>query len=97
MLSVDISSIDDGRFDELHTPSYIGKTRVGGIDLNKHRIRVVTEAIISFSPKPGGITATDLTHAVRQRDPVSFGDYTPREASYDPKKYRSIKWKFQKI
>ncbi|MBE0437265.1 MAG: hypothetical protein IBX56_15845, partial [Methylomicrobium sp.] len=86
---IDISSIDDGRFDALPNPSSIGKTRVGGIDINKPRTRLVAEAIISLSPKPQGFTAAELACAVRTLDPNGHGNYTPRKASYDLKKFRS--------
>jgi hypothetical protein len=37
--------IADGVLEELPTPSSVGKTEVGGIDLNKARMRWVVEAI----------------------------------------------------
>ena len=40
--------------------SQIGKTKVGGIDLNKPRMRWVAEALIALSPSPGGFTASEL-------------------------------------
>lgn len=86
---IDFASIDDGRLEELPRPAQIGKTRVGGIDINKLRIRLVMEAIISLAPKPHGFTAAELAAAVRARDPIGHEDYTPRKASYDLKKFRS--------
>lgn len=88
VICIDFSSIDYGRFDELPKSSQIGQTRVGGIDINKPRIRLVMEAIISLAPKPQGFTAAELAHAVRARDPIGHGNYTPRKASYDLKKFR---------
>ena len=48
-------------------PSSVGKTKVGGIDLNKARIRWVVEALIalSVSQGPQGFTASDLARQVR--------------------------------
>ncbi len=86
---IDFSSIDDGRFDELPKSSQMGQTQVGGIDINMPRIRVVMEAIISLAPKPQGFTVGELAHAVRARDPIGLGNYTPRKAAYDLKKFRS--------
>jgi hypothetical protein len=50
-----------------HLPlaSQVGKTLVGGIDLNKARMRQVVETLIALSPSPNGFTASDV--AVRER------------------------------
>ncbi|MFQ5603577.1 MAG: hypothetical protein ACE5HS_09945 [bacterium] len=85
---IDFSSIDDGRFDELPKSFQIGQTRVGGIDINKPRIRLVMEAIISLEPNPQGFTAAELAFAIRTRDPIVHGNYSPRKASHDLKKFR---------
>ena len=37
--------IADSMLDELPTPSRVGTTKVGGIDLNKPRMRSVVEAV----------------------------------------------------
>ena len=62
----------------------MGKTTVGGIDLNKTRMRAVVEAVIALSPSPKGFTASDIAARVHQ----SCAPYGPRHAAYDLKKLR---------
>lgn len=49
---VDIGFIPDGTLDELPLPSQLGATRVGGIDLNKPRIRAVLAGVLALAPAP---------------------------------------------
>jgi len=57
---IDQCFIADRMLEQLPAASQIGKTKVGGIDLNKARMRWVVEAVIALSPSPGGFTASDL-------------------------------------
>ena len=57
---IDQCFIADKMLEQLPEPSQIGKTKVGGIDLNKARMRWVVEAAIALSPSPGGFTASEL-------------------------------------
>jgi hypothetical protein len=57
---VDQCFIADGTLEQLPTPSQVGKTKMGGIDFNKPRIRWVAEAVLALAPSPGGFTASDL-------------------------------------
>lgn len=82
----DITFIPDGTLDELHLPTVIGNTRVGGIDINKKRARTTMRAVTALSAKPDGFTVADLTakvHALTGDD-----DYTIRQAAYDLRKLR---------
>jgi hypothetical protein len=45
---IDQCFIADSMLEELPAPSSVGKTKVGGIDLNKARIRWVVEAVIAL-------------------------------------------------
>jgi len=84
---VDVAFISDRMVDQLPLPSRLGKTRVGGIDLNNPRIRTTLTAIIALSPSPRGFSLSDLqakVHSINGRD-----DYTKREAAYDLKKLRA--------
>jgi hypothetical protein len=56
---IDQSFIADELLEQLPAPSQVGKTRVGGIDLNKPRMRWVGEAVVALSPSPGGFTASE--------------------------------------
>jgi hypothetical protein len=85
---VDQCFIADSLLEQLPEPSQIGKTKVGGIDLNKTRMRCVAEAAIALSPSPGGFTASDLAHQVRAFSNQSQSEYGPRRAAYDLKKLR---------
>ena len=77
--------ISDETLEKLPAPAQIGKTKVGGIDFNKARMRHVTQAILALSAWPGGFTASQL--AARVRD-CGETDYQSRPAAYDLKKLR---------
>ena len=64
----------------------VGRSVVGGIDLNKPRLRHVAEAVIALSASPDGFTASTLAAQVRALgNPSAYG---PRQAAYDLKKLR---------
>jgi hypothetical protein len=81
---IDQCFIADDMLEQLPTASQVGKTIVGGIDLNKTRMRAVVEAVIALSASPNGFTASDIAARVRQR----CTPYGPRHAAYDLKKLR---------
>jgi hypothetical protein len=74
--------------EQLPLPAQVGKTFVGGIDLNKARMRHVVEALIALSPSPNGFTASDLAARVRALSKQTPLQYGPRHAAYDLKKLR---------
>ena len=88
---IDQCFITNKMLDQLPAPSQVGKTKVGGIDLNKARMRWVTEAIIALSPSPGGFTASQLADQVRTLGKQSASQYDARRAAYDLKKLRGKK------
>ncbi len=81
---IDQCFIADDMLEQLPDASQVGKTTVGGIDLNKTRMRAVVEAVIALSPSPNGFTASDIAARVRER----CAPYGPRHAAYDLKKLR---------
>jgi len=83
--SVDISFIDSGKLDEWPLPSTVGSVRVGGLDVNKPRIRAVMDAVIALSINPYGFTASELSELVGQI--LKTSKYRSRQASYDLKKF----------
>ena len=85
---IDQCFIGDEMLERLPLPSRVGKSMVGGIDLNKPRLRHVTEAIIALSASPDGFTASALAHQVRALGNQSLSAYGPRQAAYDLKKLR---------
>ena len=66
----------------------MGKTRVGGIDFNKPRMRWVAGAVLALAASPGGFTASQLAERVRMQSRDKEFQYGPRRAAYDLKKLR---------
>src|ERR1700730_9626258 len=85
---VDQCFIADGTLEQLPAPSQVGKTKVGGIDFNKPRMRWVAEAVLALSPPPEGFTASELAHQVRALSRQGESEYGARRAAYDLKKLR---------
>jgi len=85
---VDAAFIADQTLDQLPLPSQIGSTRVGGIDLNKPRLRATLAAVLALAPAPGGFTVAQLTAKVQAMTGQTDRDYSTRQAAYDLKKLR---------
>src|SRR5580658_2814714 len=83
LICIDQSFIADEMLEQLPAPSQVGKTRVGGIDLNKPRMRWVGEAVVALSPSPGGFTASDLASHVQALGKLNQAEYDARRAAYD--------------
>src|SRR5260370_39624151 len=83
---VDVAFISDHTLDQLPLPSRLGKTRVGGIDLNNLRIRIALTAVLALGPSPRGFSVSDLQAKVHSMTVRT--EYTKREA-YDLKKLRA--------
>ncbi|MFH1108268.1 MAG: hypothetical protein V1790_03590 [Planctomycetota bacterium] len=86
---VDVSWISDRLLEDLPMPSVIGRTRVGGVDINKPRIRAVMEAAIALSLTPGGFTAAQHADKVGEILGLAAQGYAARHAAYDLKKLRA--------
>ena len=87
---IDQCFVADSMLEELPTPSRVGTTKVGGIDLNKPRMRWVVEAVIALclSLSPHGFTASELARQVRVLSNQGESEYGARRAAYDLKKLR---------
>jgi hypothetical protein len=83
---VDTCFLPDGALDALPLPARIGRTRVGGIDLNKPRMRAALAAVLALSAAPGGFTVADLAAKVQTMSGQT--GYTIRQAAYDLRKLR---------
>ena len=83
---VDVSFLPADTLDQLPLPSHLGATRLGGVDLNKSRIRSTLAAVLALAVAPGGFTVTDLTTKVHTM--TGQNDYTIRQAAYDLRKLR---------
>jgi hypothetical protein len=85
---IDQCFIADDMLEQLPTASRVGKTIVGGIDLNKARMHKVVEAVIALAASPNGFTATDVAARVGALGNDRHSRYGPRHAAYDLKKLR---------
>jgi cell division septation protein DedD len=72
--------------DQLPAPTRIGATRVGGVDLNKPRIRAALSAALALSAAPEGFTVAEFTAKVHAM--TGDTDYTSRQGAYDLRKLR---------
>ena len=83
---VDTTFIADGLLDRLPAPVQLGATRVGGVDLNKPRIRHALSAVLALSAASGGFTVAEFTAKVHTM--TGHTGYTIRQAAYDLRKLR---------
>jgi hypothetical protein len=81
--------VSDETLEQLPEPAQIGQTRVGGIDLNKPRMRRAAEAVLALSASPAGFTASDLARQVHSMNGLPESEYGTRRAAYDLKKFRA--------
>ena len=86
---MDRAFVADATLDQLPVPSQLGKTRVGGIDLGRPRMRTVLAAILTLALTPRGFTVGELTATVQEIGGQAFRDYGVRQAAYDLKKLRA--------
>lgn len=75
--------------EELSAATKVGAMRIGGIDLNRPRMRRVARALLALSVKPGGFSASELAEHVRGQSAHYVDEYTWRRASYDLQKFES--------
>jgi hypothetical protein len=85
---MDTCFVGDDTMENLPQPVQVGQTKVGGIDLNKPRMRRVADALLALSTSPTGFTASDLAEKVRAMSGEPESAYGPRRAAYDIKKFR---------
>ena len=83
---VDTTFIADDLLDRLPAPAQLGATRVGGVDLNKPRIRGRAAAVLALSAASGGFTVAEFTAKVHAM--TGNTGYTIRQAAYDLRKLR---------
>jgi hypothetical protein len=83
---VDLGFLPDGILDQLPLPGRVGVTRVGGLDLNKPRLRTALTAVLALSAAPRGFTVADL--AAKVNASTGNSTYTVRQAAYDLRKLR---------
>ncbi len=86
---VDAAFISDDMLDQLPLPSRLGKTRVGGVDLNNLRMRSALSAVLALAPSPAGFSTAHFRDKVQSMTGLTDSGYTPRQAAYDLKKLRA--------
>jgi hypothetical protein len=85
---MDACFVSDDTMENLPQPTHVGQTAVGGIDLNKPRMRRVADAVLALSSSPTGFTASELAEKVRAMSGEPASEYGARRAAYDIKKLR---------
>ena len=85
---VDTGFLGDGILDELPTGTRLGATRVGGVDLNKPRMRDALRAALALVAAPKGFTVAEFAAKVHSMTGTSGLDYSVRQAAYDLRKLR---------
>jgi len=87
---VDIGFIADHQIpDRLSQPSQLGNSRVGGIDLNRPRMRNALRAVQALAVAPNGFSAAQFSDKVHSLTGLTEADYTTRQAAYDLRKLRA--------
>ncbi len=87
---VDIGFLaSDQLLDQLPLPSQLGRTRNGGVDLNKPRMRAVLAAVSALAVAPSGFTVAQFAAKVHQMSRPTCAGYTVRQAAYDLRKLRA--------
>jgi hypothetical protein len=72
--------------EDLPEPRRLAAVRVGGIDMNRPRIRAVMHALLALSPSPIGFTSSEL--AAKAREALGDPHHSPSRAGYDLRKFR---------
>jgi len=80
---VDIGFLPDGTLDQLPLPAQLGASRVGGIDVNKPRIRAALAAVLVLGASPDGFTVADMTAKVHAMTGQTHATYNTRQAAYN--------------
>jgi hypothetical protein len=86
---LDRAFIADETLEQLPAPAQLGHTRIGGIDVNKPRMRAALAAAIACAQIPSGFNLGDFAAQVRQRSGGLAGTYGTRQAAYDLRKLRA--------
>ncbi len=85
---IDACFIADRTLEQLPAATQVGQTKVGGIDYNKPRTRLVMQSVLALSTSPKGFTASDVATKVRAMGTRAAPQYNARQAAYDLKKFR---------
>ena len=86
---VDSGFLGEHILDQLPTGVRLGATRVGGVDLNKSRMRDALKAVLALAPAPDGFTVAEFRAKVHAMTGTSSAAYSIRQAAYDLRKIRA--------
>ena len=86
---VDVMFISDETLDQLPLPSRVGRTRVGGVDLNQSRMRAALAAALALAPAPLGFSLAQFTAKVQAVAGQTDAAATRRQAAYELKRLRA--------
>ena len=85
---MDAAWVDAGELEALPRPGKVGRTRVGGVDVDRPRMRASLQAVLALSPSPRGFTAAE--HAAKVRESLGpDSSHAARHSAYDLKKLRA--------
>ena len=84
----EIGAPPDGTVDQLPAPSQLGATRIGGIDINRPRLRAALAAVLALAVAPQGFTVAHFTARVLAMTGQTPEDYSTRRGGYDLRKLR---------
>ena len=85
---VELGFLPDGILDQLPTPSTLGATRTGGLDMNRPRVRAALGAALALAVAPQGFTVAQFTAQVQTMTGQAPQNYTVRQGAYDLRKLR---------
>jgi hypothetical protein len=86
---MDVCFIGHERLECLPESWLVGKTRVGGVDINRPRMRFAIRAVLALSTSPAGFTAGQVALGVQALGGLPDGStYTVRQAACDLRKLR---------
>ena len=88
LCSAHLSFLGGDVLDQLPQPTQRGSRRLAGVDLQKPRMRAVSEAVLALAPQPGGFTSKEVAEKVRALRWEGTASYNPRRAFYDLMKLR---------
>lgn len=86
--AVDAALLDEAGFQTWHEPTRLGAVRLGGVDVNRPRIRAAMEALIALNLIPKGFCLQEFAQQVAQILNQTDAGYGKRQAAYDLKKFR---------
>jgi hypothetical protein len=85
---VELGYLPDGTLDQLPTPSKLAGSRIGGIDINRPRMRAALAAALALAVAPEGFTVAQFAAQVQTMTGQTPENYSTRQAAYDLRKLR---------